>query len=133
MWILWQYHPRASWSGQICKKGQNMKHLLYFHTRWETLKCIIMMSFKPFNKIVKCISPLLRTRTGPIWIFSENILNPRTSSFLLPCISKKNEMHGYDVHKTFYMYQNGEIYGPWFTGLGHKLSPIWPYYENVCN
>lgn len=90
LWILWAYYTRASLRGRICKKGQIMKNLLYFHTRWETLKCLIMMSCKPFNKIVKFISPLFSSRAGPIWIFSENMLNPRTSFFLLPCISKKN-------------------------------------------
>lgn len=42
-------------------------------------------------------------------------------------------MHGYDVHKTFYMYQNREIHGPWLRDSGHKLRPIWPYNENICN
>lgn len=40
-------------------------------------------------------------------------------------------MYAYDVHKTFY--QNCEYHGPWFRGSGHKLRPIWPYNENVCN
>jgi hypothetical protein len=38
-------------------------------------------------------------RAGPIWPYSENVLNLTKSSFLLPFTFEKNYMHDYDVHE----------------------------------
>lgn len=39
-------------------------------------------------------------------------------------------MHGYDGHEVIYL--NCEINGPWVSGSGQRVGPIW-YSENVLN
>ena len=60
---------------------------------------------------------------------SENVLNLRKSSSLLPFTFKKNHMHDYDVHEAVYL--NCKFDDPWVRGTGPRVGPIWPYSENA--
>lgn len=46
--------PWALWVGQ---KHRKIDYFLYFHTCWRKNKCILLMSKKPFNQIVKFMAP----------------------------------------------------------------------------
>ena len=94
-------------------------------------KYIIMMSMRPFAKLVKFMAPVSGSRVRSISPYGKNVLNLRKSSSLLLYIYVKNKIHNYDVHEA--LYQNCEIPDPCVRGSGFRVGPIWPDSKNVLN
>ena len=65
-------------------------------------------------------------RAGSIWPYSENVLNLRKSSSLLPYIFEKNHMYDNDVHEAVYL--NCKILSP---GPGVRALGQGQYFQIV--